>query len=75
MHKAKGREFDAVAIVDLHDGKVPHFSIETTEEFDEARRLLYVSMTRARRILMWITDQEHWKNTPSPFLCELGLVQ
>ena len=42
MHRAKGREFDAVAIVDLHDGRVPHFSAESAEEIDEARRLLYV---------------------------------
>jgi DNA helicase-2/ATP-dependent DNA helicase PcrA len=76
MHRAKGREFDAVAIVDLHDGRVPHFTATTAEEIDEARRLLYVSITRARRVLMYMTDEEHWRNRPSRFLFEgeLGLI-
>ena len=76
MHRAKGREFDAVAIVDLHHGRVPHFSARTAEEIAEARRLLYVSIARARRILMYITDEEHRRNRPSRFLFEgeLGLI-
>ncbi len=74
MHKAKGREFDAVAIIDLHEGKVPHyFSAKTQEGVDESRRLFYVSITRARRLLMYITDDEHWKNSPSRFLGKEGL--
>ena len=54
MHRAKGREFDAVAIIDLHEGKVPHFTARTPEEIDEAKRLLYVAITRARRTVMYI---------------------
>jgi DNA helicase II / ATP-dependent DNA helicase PcrA len=74
MHKAKGREFDAVAIVDLHEGKVPHFSAGTdSERIDEAKRLLYVAITRARRIVMYITDNEDTRNRPSRFLYEDGL--
>lgn len=74
MHKAKGLEFDAVAIIDLHEGKVPHsYSAQTQEGIDEARRLFYVSITRARRLLMYITDSEHWRNTPSRFLGVEGL--
>ena len=76
MHRAKGREFEAVALVDLHDGRIPHFSARTEDEIDEARRLIYVSITRARRILMYITDEEDWRNRPSRFLLrgELGLI-
>lgn len=33
--------------MDLHKGKVPHWSAETNEEVDEARGLLYVGVTRA----------------------------
>jgi len=76
MHRAKGREFDAVAIVDLHEGKVPHYSANTAEQIDDYRRLLYVSITRAKRLLMYITDKEDHRNIPSRFLCknELDLI-
>lgn len=73
MHRAKGREFDAVAIVDMHDGRVPHYSAETEEEVDEGRRLLYVAITRAKRVLMYVTDQENWRNRPSRFLGDEGI--
>jgi len=75
MHSSKGREFDAVAIVDLHDGRVPHFSCQTQEEYDEARRQLYVAITRARKLLMYFTDLSNFRNRPSPFLVEMGIVQ
>lgn len=69
MHRAKGREFDAVAIVDLHDNKVPHFSShDVPDEIDEARRLVYVGATRARKVLFFFTDESDWRNVPSRFL-------
>jgi len=76
MHRAKGREFDAVAIVDLHEGKVPHYSAKTAEQINDYRRLLYVSITRAKRLLMYITDKEDQRNIPSRFLYknELNLI-
>lgn len=73
MHGSKGREFDAVAIVDLHDGRVPHFTASRPEEFAESRRLLYVAVTRAKRLLMYFTDRSNGKNRPSPYLLEDGL--
>lgn len=73
MHRAKGREFDAVAIIDLHEGRVPHFSATTKDRIDESRRLLYVSITRARRLLMYITDTADVRNIPSRFLSSEGL--
>lgn len=77
MHKAKGLEFDAVAIIDLHDGRVPHFTADTAEKIEEGRRLLYVAMTRAKRVLIYVTDEENWRNQPSPFLLdnELGVYR
>ncbi len=74
MHSSKGREFDAVAIVDLHNGRIPHFSCDTQEKYDEARRQLYVAITRARKLLMYFTDASDWRNRPSPFLIEIGLA-
>jgi DNA helicase-2/ATP-dependent DNA helicase PcrA len=77
IHRAKGLEFDAVAIIDLHEGRLPHFTALTSQEIDEARRLLYVAMTRAKRILMYITDNENPRTVPSRFLYEgeLGIIQ
>ena len=73
MHKAKGREFDAVAVVDLHDGRVPDFRAikdGDLKRIEEDKRLLYVSITRARRFLMYVTDEEDRRSSPSRFLCE-----
>lgn len=74
MHKAKGREFDAVAIVDLHEGRVPDYrSFNDSERLSEERRLLYVAVTRSRRLLMYFTDSSRRKNRPSRFLGEGAL--
>jgi DNA helicase-2/ATP-dependent DNA helicase PcrA len=73
MHGSKGREFDAVAIIDLHDGKVPDFRCSTSDEFQEARRLLYVAITRARMLLMYFCDATDRRNRPSRYLCNEGL--
>lgn len=73
MHRSKGREFKAVALIDLHDGRVPDFRASSAEAIDEGRRLLYVAMTRAERKLMIFTDSSHYMNQPSRFLQELSL--
>ncbi len=73
MHKSKGREFDAVAVVNLHDGRVPFFGCKTNQERDEYRRLLFVATTRARKLLMYFTDSSNEWNTPSPYLGPSGL--
>jgi DNA helicase-2/ATP-dependent DNA helicase PcrA len=81
IHKAKGREFQAVAIIDAHDGRLPHFSINLTSDaqvqqtkYEESRRLAYVAATRAERILMIFTDSSDRRNRPTPFLAEMGLI-
>ena len=73
MHKAKGLEFEAVALIDLHNGRLPHFSAKTNEDREDSRRLFYVAITRAERLLMYFTDQSDWRNHPTPFLCSEGL--
>jgi DNA helicase-2/ATP-dependent DNA helicase PcrA len=80
VHKAKGREFDAVAIIEAHDGRFPHFSVakiadedEREAQYNESRRVVYVATTRAKRILMFFSDTADHRNTPTPFLAEMDL--
>lgn len=68
IHGAKGSEFDAVAIIDLHEGRLPHRSARTLHDRDEERRKLYVAVTRARRLLMYVFDVSDSRNQPSSFL-------
>jgi DNA helicase-2/ATP-dependent DNA helicase PcrA len=70
MHGAKGREFDAVAIIDLFDGHVPFYKAEPGDEIEEeGRRLLYVALTRAKKVLMIFTLADPGDRTqPSRFL-------
>jgi DNA helicase-2/ATP-dependent DNA helicase PcrA len=80
VHKAKGREFEAVAVIDAHDGRIPHFSIsritdegERQAQYNESRRVVYVAATRAMRLLMFFSDRSDYRNRPTPFLEEMGL--
>lgn len=76
LHSAKGREFDAAAIVSLHDGWVPYhnkYNPETPFGVAEARRVLYVGITRAKRILLLSVDSDNWR-PPCRFLAELGFT-
>lgn len=80
VHKAKGREFEAVAVIEAHDGRFPHFSIskiaddgEREAQYDESRRVVYVATTRAKRLLMFFSDTADYRNRPTPFLKEMGL--
>jgi len=69
LHKSKGREFEAVAVILVQEGRIPHFNSQGKQnEIDESQRLLYVAATRAKKLLMLFTDQSHYKNTPSRFL-------
>lgn len=68
LHNAKGREYQAVAIMDLHEGRIPHYQSRTAAELEEAKRLFYVGVTRAKRILLYVTDESHERNQPTRFL-------
>lgn len=74
IHGAKGREFDAVAIIGLHDGILPwhnQYNPLTRAGVEEGRRLFYVAVTRARRLLLFVTDKSQWR-AKSRYLSEIG---
>jgi DNA helicase II / ATP-dependent DNA helicase PcrA len=68
LHFSKGREFDAVAMIDMHEGKIPHFTARSAEEIDDGKRNFYVGLTRARRLVMYLTDKSDARNRPTRFL-------
>lgn len=80
VHSAKGLEFPVVFLVGLEDGIFPHSrSINDPQELEEERRLAYVAITRAERIL-YITHSmrrrvygEEMAAEPSQFLNEMPL--
>lgn len=76
LHASKGKEFDAVAVIDFHEGRVPHFTVQNydLERLAEARRLTYVAATRARKLLMFFTDTLDRRNRPSRFLGQDGMA-
>ena len=71
LHRAKGLEFEAVFIPRLQEKELPSKQARTDDELAEERRLLYVGMTRAKRVL-WLT----WSGRRSRFVAEIrpGLV-
>ena len=52
LHSAKGLEWDAVFVVGLSDGTLPTTYAKTPDQVEEERRLLYVGVTRARRVAL-----------------------
>lgn len=78
VHSAKGLEFDVVFIPGLEEGVFPSGrSINERHGLEEERRLLYVAITRARKILYLSMAQNRFiygqmqPCVPSQFLREL----
>ena len=80
VHAAKGLEFPIVFLAGLEDGIFPHArSINDPNELEEERRLAYVAITRAEKIL-YVTHSTRRRvygsemaSEPSQFLNELPL--
>jgi DNA helicase-2/ATP-dependent DNA helicase PcrA len=80
VHAAKGLEFPVVFLVGLEDGIFPHSrSVNDPIQLEEERRLAYVAITRAEKIL-YVTHAmrrrvygEEMAAEPSQFLNEMPL--
>lgn len=74
--RAKGREFDAVVVLDANDDIWPIRHATTDRMREQERRLFYVATTRARRYLAFVLSDQLLGGTlrPSPYLSELGLT-
>ena len=78
LHSTKGLEFSRVYVVGAEDYQLPGYreTVDNLErEIEEARRLLYVGMTRARdRLILTRVAERFGKNAgASRFLDEMGL--
>ncbi len=73
VHTAKGREYKGVALIEVTEGKYPHYYSRTNEAILEDKRLLYVGLTRAKRVLMYISAPDRFGNQPSSFLGANGI--
>src|SRR6185369_13478667 len=79
LHSTKGLEFSRVYVVGVEDAQLPGGSPTTgpkPEEIEEARRLLYVGMTRTKdRLVLTRTATRGGKPTRGhQFLDEMALV-
>jgi ATP-dependent DNA helicase Rep/DNA helicase-2/ATP-dependent DNA helicase PcrA len=63
LHSSKGLEFDAVLMVGLEAGAFPSVYDRTQEQIDEAARLFYVGVTRAKN-----TVHLMYESNASPFI-------
>ncbi len=77
LHTSKGLEYPVVFIAGMEEGLFPHSRAEAPSDIEEERRLLYVGMTRARRLL-YLTNtlsREQYgrrqESRPSRFLAEI----
>ncbi len=78
LHSAKGLEFNYVFMIGMEEGLFPsQRSMETEDGLEEERRLMYVGVTRARKILYLVHARQRmlYGRTqycmPSEFLKEL----
>jgi DNA helicase-2/ATP-dependent DNA helicase PcrA len=79
LHAAKGLEFQAVAMVGLEEGLLPHSRARSSpSELEEERRLCFVGITRAEKQLLMTHARYRTirglreRTIPSPFLKEIG---
>lgn len=68
---AKGREYKAVALINMQEGRLPNYRAQDADAIADERRVLYVGLTRAERFLMYIAEPGRER---SRFLADLGFA-
>ena len=76
IHRAKGLEFEHVAVVGWTEGQLPHFNATTTSQLAEEQRLAYVALSRAEQslLLTWSrgrNDPRYPDRAPSRYLAPI----
>ncbi|MCI8575118.1 MAG: ATP-binding domain-containing protein, partial [Bacilli bacterium] len=78
IHSAKGLEFDVVFLVGMEEGIFPHANaLVDRDGIEEERRLMYVGITRARKLLYLTNAKRRMlygkdsSNPPSRFIEEI----
>lgn len=78
LHSAKGLEFDVVVMMGMDQGRLPAWSAESEQARNEARRLFFVGLTRARHEVHmtysgWTANRygRRFDRGPSEFLVEV----
>jgi ATP-dependent DNA helicase UvrD/PcrA len=71
IHSAKGLEWEAVFLIGMEQGVLPHIN---NDDLEEERRVAYVGVTRAKRIIGLTFSDKRFGQTslPSQFLYELA---
>ncbi|MBU3916191.1 UvrD-helicase domain-containing protein [bacterium] len=78
VHSAKGLEFDYVSLTGLTDGVFPNHKALDDDGLEEERRLFYVAITRAKKVLSLSTSRSRMQygewlySEPSRFLYEIS---
>ena len=79
MHAVKGLEFDIVFVTGLEEGLFPHAnSMYDEAELEEERRIFYVAITRAKKVLYLTNARSRvlfgkiQSNPPSRFISEIN---
>ncbi len=76
MHSAKGLEFDLVALPGWEEGEFPSSQRRSPQDIAEERRLAYVAITRARKMLVVsYSGRDGRQRRPSRFLTEANIIE
>lgn len=73
IHNSKGHEYTAAALIGAREGTLPDYRCKDAQSIMAEKRLFYVGVTRAERVLMYIAEMDRFGNPPSRFLGPRGV--